>query len=123
MIDKQQWAKVVENSPGWVWHVEIVHPDGGREQHEIPFVDTKANGGLLIGSDPTCNLVLPSAAPRQLLIWAASNHKMIEVLEGSVRFRNQDRVWQAGSSVRFLGPIFVDSLTLRVVARPGTPGS
>jgi hypothetical protein len=80
------WERIVRNMRGALWTVTVSIAGQPDIEHEVPFSDTAKTGGLLVGTVPSCHVHVPdaSAPPTKLRITAASNHALVEILEGAV---------------------------------------
>jgi hypothetical protein len=80
------WEKIVRNMPGALWTVRVSIAGQPDIVEEVLFADTAKTGGLLVGTVPSCHVVVAdtSAPPTKLRITAASNHALVEILEGAV---------------------------------------
>jgi len=118
MMTKEKWKEIAGQSK-MVWCVEVESLDHGhKEIFRVPYADTIENAGLLIGSAPECNIVLadPSIAPRHAKIWHGSNHRLVDVLEGSVGRFTEESLCPPGSTKRFdTGPLFLGRFKIRIL--------
>lgn len=55
------WASIVENMRGAKWIVTVQRGAETLAKHEVPFSDTVATDGLLIGTVQPVHVLLPDA--------------------------------------------------------------
>jgi hypothetical protein len=79
------WKDVVRNMPNAVWTVSVSTAGQPEVVHEVPFADTAETDGLIIATTPPCHVLVADAStpPTKLRITAASNHALVEILEGT----------------------------------------
>jgi hypothetical protein len=79
------WAMVVENMPGAKWVVTVRRGSETLAEHAVPFTDTVATDGLLIGTVLPVHVLLPDVGeipPTRIRVTAGSCHSFAAVLEG-----------------------------------------
>jgi hypothetical protein len=81
------WAMVVQGMPGARWVVTVRRGPETLLEQEVPFTDTAATEGLLIGTVQPVHVLLPSeegAPATRMRVTAASCHSFAAILEGVV---------------------------------------
>ncbi|HEX4069809.1 MAG TPA: hypothetical protein VHX68_01515 [Planctomycetaceae bacterium] len=80
------WKDVVRNMPTAIWTVRVSTADQPEVVHEVPLAETAETDGLIIATTPPCHVRVAdvSTPPTRLRITAASNHALVEILEGAV---------------------------------------
>jgi hypothetical protein len=86
------WAMVVQNMPGAKWVVSARRGSETPAEHEVPFTETLATEGLLIGTVHPVQVLLPGeegSPPTRVRVTAGSCHSFAAVLEGVVNCGNR----------------------------------
>jgi hypothetical protein len=79
------WSAVVQNMPGAKWLVTVRRDAETVADQEVPFSETEATEGLLIGTVQPVHVLLPGGEgtpPTRIRVIAGSCHAFAAVLEG-----------------------------------------
>jgi hypothetical protein len=89
------WEEVVQNMPGAKWVVTVRRGSETLAVYEVPFTDTLATEGLLIGTVHPVHVLLPSeegSPATRIRVTALSCHSFAAVLEGMAHCGNHSLV-------------------------------
>jgi hypothetical protein len=88
MTFAHRWPSVAEAMPTGKWRVRVLKDETVVSEHLIPFADTIASQGLLIGNAEPVHIMVPRAEEMpatRIQVIAAGAHAFAALLEGVSR--------------------------------------